>query len=210
MCGIGGMLAPSGMPGPLREELELMRRRLRHRGPDDSGLFAEGRVGLCHTRLAVLDVSPEAAQPMVSRSQRYVLCFNGEICNYRALREDLRREGIRFSTAGDSEVILARMESRGQEALKRLKGMFATVLYDRKQQTLLLLRDRRGIKPLFDLIDETGFRFASEPKALKAGNRSPSSSRLGEYVAFRHAAESESLLPEIRTLLPGQALVTDG
>ena len=210
MCGIGGMLAPSGEAGPRRDELEFIRNRLLHRGPDDSGLFQEAQVGLCHTRLAVLDLSPQAAQPMVSRNKRYVLCFNGEIYNYRELRQDLRREGFSFRTEGDSEIILALMESGGQEALYRLQGMFAIALYDRQNETLLLIRDRLGIKPLFYQVNERGVRFASEPKALKAGNDSPSSSRIGEYLAFRHGAESESLLPEVRTLLPGQALVTDG
>jgi len=181
-----------------------------HRGPDDSGLFKEAQVGLCHTRLAVLDLSPQAAQPMVSRSQRYVLCFNGEIYNYRELRQDLRREGVSFHTDGDSEVILALMESGGQEALNRLQGMFAIALYDRRNETLLLIRDRLGIKPLFYQVNRKGVQFASEPKALKTGSASPSSARIGEYLAFRHGAESESLLPEIRTLLPGQALITDG
>ena len=210
MCGIGGMLAPSGKSGPRRGDLEFMLDRLRHRGPDDSGLFEEARVGLCHTRLAVLDLSPQAAQPMVSRNQRYVLCFNGEIYNYRQLREDLRKDGFSFRTDGDSEVILALMESGGQDALNLLQGMFAFALYDRHNETLLLIRDRLGIKPLFYQANEMGVHFASEPKALKTGNQSPSSSQIGEYLSFRHAAESESLLPEIHTLLPGQALLTDG
>ncbi|MDG2049274.1 MAG: asparagine synthase (glutamine-hydrolyzing) [Myxococcota bacterium] len=210
MCGIGGVLAAPGVSSPHRRELETMREGLRHRGPDDSGIFEEGRAGLCHTRLAVLDLSPQAAQPMISSNRRYVLCFNGEIYNYRSLRDELRQAGLAFRTDGDSEVILALMESGGQAALTRLKGMFAIALYDRESQNLLLMRDRLGIKPLFYQMDETGLRFASEPKALKAATGSPSSARVGEYLAFRHAAESESLLPEIRTLLPGQALLTDG
>lgn len=212
MCGIAGLLGAPGEADARPEDLASMRDQLSHRGPDDSGLLQEGRLGLCHTRLSILDLSPRAKQPMVSASGRYVLCFNGEIYNFRALREELARAGRSFRTEGDSEVILELMETGGLEALDRLWGMFAFALFDRQRDELVLMRDRLGIKPLFYTHGPHGIRFASEPKALiqSGGGTSIPAARIAEYLAFRHATEAESLLPDVRTLLPGQRLVSNG
>ncbi len=212
MCGIAGTLSAPGEADARPEELARMRDRLRHRGPDDTGVLHEGRLGLCHTRLSILDLSARARQPMVSSSGRYVLCFNGEIYNFRELRAELVGAGRSFRTEGDSEVILELMESGGQGALERLWGMFAFALFDRQRDELVLMRDRLGIKPLFYTHGPHGVRFASEPKALIEHARSTpiEPARIAEYLAFRHATEAESLLPDVRTLLPGQRLVTNG
>ena len=210
MCGIGGILHPPE-GGPVQaDRLGSMRDLLRHRGPDDSGVMVEGRVGLCHTRLSVLDLSPRAKQPMVSSSGRYVLTFNGEIYNYREIRASLIQGGRIFKTEGDSEVILELMEAEGVSGLEQLRGMFAFGIYDRKLEQMILMRDRLGIKPLFYRSGPGGIIFASEPKALGAHVESPSAHRIAEYLAFRHNAERESLEPSVETLLPGQRLVTDG
>ncbi len=189
-----------------------MRDALKHRGPDDDGIWTDGSCGLVHTRLAVLDLSSRARQPMHSRSGRFCVSYNGEIYNYRELRRELLREGAAFKTTSDTEVILELAEFGGLKALAQLEGMFAFALYDREQRRLLLMRDRLGIKPLFYRRCEFGLAFASEPKALPGENRgvNPGAARLAEYIAFRHLAGEESLLPEVETLLPGHTLTSDG
>jgi asparagine synthase (glutamine-hydrolysing) len=212
MCGIAGILRGDPRVRVELRELEAMRDALRHRGPDDSGVFAEGRCGLAHTRLSILDLSSRARQPMTSPSGRYVIVFNGEIYNYRELRERLLRSGRAFQTTSDTEVILHLMEEGGLEALDRLRGMFAIALFDRVAGELHLIRDRLGIKPLFWVALDDGIAFASEPKALAGLVRAerPAAARVAEFLAFRHLAEEESPVPGIRTLQPGHRLCTDG
>jgi asparagine synthase (glutamine-hydrolysing) len=212
MCGIAGLLNAPGEADVSGDALARMRDRLAHRGPDASGVLQEGRLGLCHTRLSILDLSPRARQPMVSSSGRYVLSFNGEIYNFRTLRDELVRCGRRFRTEGDSEVILELMEHGGLDALDALRGMFAFAIYDRDRGELALVRDRLGIKPLFYTQGPHGVAFASEPKALPDAHAAATlpPARIAEYLAFRHLAEAESLLPHVRTLGPGERLVTNG
>ncbi len=212
MCGIAGVLH-ADRDHPVGEaRLAGMVSRLRHRGPDDDGSFREGPCGLVHTRLAVLDPTPRAHQPMASADGRFVLTYNGEIYNFRELRDELRAAGHEFRTGSDTEVILELASRGGAAALERLEGMFAFALYDRELGELMLVRDRTGIKPLFWVQDEEGIEFASEPKALARGARgaSPDAARIAEYLAFRHLAEEECLAPGVRTLPPGHRLVTNG
>ncbi len=212
MCGIGGLIHAD--PGRLasEESLRQMLGRLAHRGPDATGFWSEGPCGLCHTRLAIIDLSPRGRQPMASPSGRWQISYNGEIYNYRALRSELESRGRCFASSSDTEVILHLVEEGGPEALSRLEGMFAIALYDRERRALLLVRDRLGIKPLFWCQGPEGVGFASEPKALPplADGGKPSPARIAEYLAFRHLAGEESLLPGVRTLLPGHRLLTDG
>ena len=212
MCGIGGILYARPEHEVLESDLAVIRDALRHRGPDGEGLFLDGNCGLAHTRLAILDLSSRAHQPMLSSSGRFVLAYNGEIYNYRDLRAELKRAGRRFRTSSDTEVILELAEQGGAEALEALRGMFAFALFDRKRRELLLMRDRLGIKPLFWAPLREGIAFASEPKALRqlisAG--APSTEQVAEYLAFRLTSEGESLLAGLKTLAPGQRLRSDG
>jgi asparagine synthase (glutamine-hydrolysing) len=212
MCGIGGILHANPAHPVLREQLDAMVAALRHRGPDAHGVRLDGACGLAHTRLSILDLSPRGKQPMASPSGRYWLSYNGEVYNYRELRLELQRRGRRFESESDTEVILHLMETGGRGALTRLRGMFAFALFDRETRELLLMRDRLGIKPLFFARDAEGIAFASEPKALPAARSgaAPAPARLAEYLAFRHAAGRESLLPDVHTLLPGHWLRSDG
>ncbi len=212
MCGIAGVLHIDPQARVAKRELARMRDALRHRGPDGQGVVVDGPCGLCHTRLAIIDLSPRAHQPMASASGRYWLTYNGEIYNYRELRQELRAAGRDFQSDSDTEVILHLMEWGGVTALERLEGMFAFALYDRVRRQLLLVRDRTGIKPLFWTMGPEGFAFASEPKALPPSARrgAPPVERLAEYVAFRHWVDVESPLPGVKTLPPGHRLVTDG
>jgi asparagine synthase (glutamine-hydrolysing) len=171
MCGIfggywqGATEAPSG-------RLRDAQRLLHHRGPDDRGLevfnVASGRLALGHTRLSIIDLSPGGHQPMHSADGRHTIVFNGEIYNYRELRQELRGLGYAFLTDSDTEVLLACWAQWGTDCLRRLIGMFAFALFDRDAKTLTLVRDAFGIKPLFYSPTSDGVVFASEMAALLA------------------------------------------
>ena len=172
MCGIAGFLGLGSLAGDkAAEELRRMAHTIAHRGPDGEGIWHDpaAGVGLAHRRLAIIDLSPLAAQPMHSASGRMVISFNGEIYNYRALRADLERTGHQFRSASDTEVLLEAMERWGVEtALRRARGMFAFALWDRQERSLYLARDRFGEKPLhFGQLGKT-LLFGSELKALRA------------------------------------------
>src|SRR5690349_14402008 len=143
------------------------------RGPDGAAdwLDGSGRVGLGHRRLAVIDLSPDAAGPMRSTDGRFVISFNGEIYNYRELRAALEREGARFRTHSDTEVVLELYRRRGTGLFAELRGMYAFILWDETKRALLLARDPYGIKPLYYADDGWTLRAASQVKALLAGGR---------------------------------------
>ncbi len=165
MCGIFGWLGPGVDP---QRALD-MRDILRHRGPDDAGHWhdPETEVWLGHRRLSILDLSPSGHQPMLSPSGRYVIVFNGEVFNFSELRVDLEKLGCTFRGHSDTEVMLAAFEQWGvQESLSKFVGMFAFALWDREQKTLMLVRDRMGVKPLYFAVDGARLAFASELHAL--------------------------------------------
>lgn len=145
-----------------------MTSSLFHRGPDDSGIYLDGPVGMGFRRLSILDLSEAGHQPMVSADQQYVLVFNGEIFNYVELRLELRELGYEFRSSGDSEVLLAAYREWGRECLQRLNGMWAFVIFDRRRRCLFGSRDRFGVKPLYVSRGGGVVQFASEIKALRA------------------------------------------
>jgi asparagine synthase (glutamine-hydrolysing) len=166
MCGIAGVLRFDDRP-PDAEGLRRLGRRIAHRGPDDEGTFIDGPVGLAHRRLSILDLSDAAHQPMATPDGAGVLCYNGEVYNFKDLRAELTREGVRFRSSGDTEVLLEACRRWGvPEAARRANGMFAFAYWDASNRELWLARDRMGIKPLY--YHRTGDRiaFASEIKAL--------------------------------------------
>src|SRR5215210_5319664 len=148
MCGIAGLINLDGEPVSPAVLLR-MTDAVAHRGPDGEGQWIEGNVGLGHRRLAIIDLSPAGQQPMASADHRYLLTYNGEVYNFRELRTELEALGYWFRSRTDSEVLLNAFAAWGVEALKRFNGMFALALWDRKERTLLLARDRYGIKPLY-------------------------------------------------------------
>ncbi|MCS6997630.1 MAG: asparagine synthetase B, partial [Casimicrobiaceae bacterium] len=169
MCGVAGFLQCGLAPAEARALINAMTDRLAHRGPDAAGVFVEDMVALGHRRLAILDLSPAGAQPMLSISERFVISFNGEIYNHAELRAYLAGRGIRFRGASDTEVLLALVESCGlMRALSMSVGMFAFALWDRAHRTLTLVRDRMGEKPLYYGWQGNVFLFGSELKALRA------------------------------------------
>lgn len=169
MCGITGFLSTSRHHD--RSAIESMTSAIRHRGPDDKGYWSDNDLGvhLGHRRLSILDLSPTGRQPMLSQHQRFVITFNGEIYNYKGLTKELEAAGHIFNGTSDTEVMLAAFEEWGvQSAVERFNGMFAFGLWDRKERTLYLARDRMGEKPLYYGWNSEIFFFASELKAIKA------------------------------------------
>jgi asparagine synthase (glutamine-hydrolysing) len=168
MCGITGILSPDPA-GITDQRLKKMTDAVAHRGPDGERTWINGSglIGLGHRRLAIIDLSPAGAQPM-HYLDRYTIVHNGEIYNYRELRELLAAKGYTFSSLSDTEVILAAYDHFGTECLLHFDGMFAFAIWDEKEKKLFLARDRFGEKPLFFYQDEEEFLFASELKALWA------------------------------------------
>lgn len=166
MCGIAGVYCFDGIADGFMEPMVSALKALGKRGPEVDGTYLSKDVLLGHTRLSILDVSDAANQPFTDTTGMYTLVFNGEIYNFRQLRETLRHEGIAFSTSGDTEVLIYWLISRGPEGIKDLQGFFAFALYNKHNGSLLLARDRYGIKPLLYHNDEHRLVFASEMKAL--------------------------------------------
>jgi asparagine synthase (glutamine-hydrolysing) len=167
MCGICGQLVPDRSSSVERGLLQKMNHCLRHRGPDDEGYFVERHLGVAISRLAIIDVEG-GQQPISNEDGSIVLVFNGEIYNFRELRKVLTNKGHRFSTKGDTEVIVHAYEEWGDDALHRLNGMFAIALWDKTRERLLLARDRMGEKPLYWHYSVHGLLWASEAKAILA------------------------------------------
>src|SRR5437773_216470 len=170
MCGIIGFWkSPNQSKEILTEVGHAMNAALRHRGPDDDGLWVDSAAGIAlgSRRLAILDLSPAGHMPMVSHCGRYVIVFNGEIYNFLEIRRDLENEGCYFVSNSDTEVLLEACARWGVErTLRQLNGMFGFALWDRDARSLTLARDRVGIKPLYYGWSENTFLFGSELKAL--------------------------------------------
>lgn len=215
MCGIFGFVSAVGRG---REEslvaLDAGMERIRHRGPDGSGKWVsrDGRVGLGHVRLAIIDVE-SGAQPMTSHNGRYTIIFNGEVYNYIELRAELGGEG--FRTHSDTEVVLRAYQRWGEGCLSRLRGMFAIAIWDSQEQHLFLARDRFGIKPLYWAHTSDGLYFASEMKALLPflPRRAVNPAALADYFTFQFCLGEKTLMDGVwqmpaahcALVVPGQA-----
>ena len=211
MCGIAGALSLSGAPIPgLAARLERMSELLAHRGPDGSGTWIsdDQTVGLAHVRLAVIDVGASGAQPMLGPGGS-VISFNGEIYNYRELRELGAARGFPFKTRSDTETILSQYMHEGLDSLSTLWGMFAFALWDPVHRRLVLARDRIGIKPLYyTVVDETLY-FASEVKALVPflHRIETDPDALSEYLTFQYLLGDRTLFTGVKQVMPGHALI---
>ena len=209
MCGIAGIFAYSEHAPPAdSNELVAMRDSMASRGPDGAGLFVEpeSRLGLAHRRLAIIDLSAAASQPMASADGRYRIVFNGEIYNYQSLREDLERGGYQFRTHSDTEVLLNLYARDGDRMCDSLRGMFAFALWDSHERSLFLARDPFGIKPLY-VHDEGGaLRFASQVGALlTAAKRAPDPEPAGVvgFWIWGNVPEPWTLHRGIESVAPG-------
>jgi asparagine synthase (glutamine-hydrolysing) len=216
LCGIAGFVARCGAGGA-EEVLRGMAECLRHRGPDAEGTFLEedGRAGLAHRRLAVIDLTETGAQPMHSPDGDRVIVFNGEIYNFAEIRAELEETGARFRGGSDTEVILAAHARWGDDCVRRFIGMFAFAIWERRARRLFLARDRLGIKPLFIYRRGDLFLFGSELKPLL---RHPGFSAevdgraLGHYLQYQYVPAPHCILKDCRKLLPGHVgiLAEDG
>jgi asparagine synthase (glutamine-hydrolysing) len=209
MCGISGQL--NWNAGPDEGLVARMTRTIRHRGPDGEGLKTIGPVSLGHRRLAIIDLSPGASQPMTDVGETMWIVFNGEIYNYRELRAELAGLGRRFRSQSDTEVILESYKQWGVECLARFNGMFALALWDGNARTLLLARDRLGKKPLYYHVrpDRT-VTFASELKALCEDprlDRRLNPRALSQYLSLNYTLSSDVIIEGVRKLRPGHYAV---
>jgi asparagine synthase (glutamine-hydrolysing) len=210
MCGIAGQYGFNGRE-PDGQLLSLMSERLSHRGPDGEGIHLCRCTGLVHRRLAIIDLSDNARQPITNEDGTLWLVFNGEIYNYIELRQDLVEKGHRFHSNSDTEVILHAYEEWGTDCLTHFNGMWAFALIDEKSDTLFCARDRFGIKPFYyTLVDDT-FLFASEIKALLAHpgvGKSPDPTTLGTYLAWGVLDYSQrTMFDGILQLKPAHAML---
>jgi len=220
MCGIAGIV---GRKDASCDTLARMCDALAHRGPDDADLcvWEEQGVALGHRRLSIIDLSPAGRNPMANEDGTVWVVHNGEIYNYRELRTELESAGHRFRSTSDTEVIVHAYEEWGEDHVRRLRGMFAYAVYDRRAEgrgsastpRLLLVRDRLGIKPLFYSWDGRRLLFASEPKAILAVpgfDRTPDRSALFDYLTCLYVPAPKTAWEGMRKLGPGQMLRFDG
>ena len=200
MCGICGEFRLDGTQ-PDVIKLQAMMAVLAPRGPDDAGHYLEGGLAFGHRRLAIIDLSARAHQPMVDSKLGLSLVFNGTIYNYRDLRGQLQRLGYEFVSDGDTEVILKAYHAWGERCSEHLEGMFAFAIWDSRAKTLFLSRDRLGIKPLYFAQTPQFFRFASNPQALLAGG--PGIDTRLDTVALHAHFTLHAVVPAPRTILQG-------
>ena len=214
MCGITGLYNFKNGKRVQEGELVKMRDSLRHRGPDSEGAFIsrDGKVGLGHRRLAVIDLSPAGAQPMANEDGAIQIVFNGEIYNFKPIREELLRKGHIFRSKTDTEAIIHSYEEYGPECVKRFNGMFAFALWDEKKQIIFAARDHLGIKPFYYAIQNDFFCFGSEIKAIL--NHPDFKKTLNEeniplYLTFSSLPAPHPLFKDIRKLPAAHYLIID-
>lgn len=210
MCGIVGVLS-KGRKSVSKELILHMTNALSHRGPDGEGhmILQEGAVAFGHRRLAVIDLSELARQPMQTEDGRYTIVYNGEVFNYKELREQLKKLGYQFFSQSDTEVVLKSYVYWGEKCLDKFNGMFAFAIWDQKKQKLFLARDRYGIKPLYYAWMQDGFIFASEQKAIlrhPAFQAELNLKVLKEYFTFQNIFTNQTFLKNVSILEPGTYL----
>jgi asparagine synthase (glutamine-hydrolysing) len=212
MCGIAGMLAADLEGVPDVHAVKRMCDAMIHRGPDDHGALADGPCALGHRRLSIIDLRPEAAQPMTNEDGSIAVAVNGEVYNFRELRRDLESKGHRFKSRSDSEVILHLYEEEGVDFVERLRGMFALALWDGPRHRLVLARDRFGKKPLFYHVGPKGLLFASELAALmESGHveRRPDMDAIDAFLCLQYVPFPYTAFEGVRKLPPGSRLVCE-
>ena len=208
MCGIAGELSFNAPVDP--RVIRDMTNAIMHRGPDDEGLYCEGRIGLGHRRLAIIDLSPSGHQPMWTADHSMAIIFNGEVYNYREIRPELEVRGYRFIGGSDTEVVLNAIHCWGLEtALQRFIGMFAFAVWDVRERSLLLVRDRIGVKPLYYQKTPQRFLFGSELKALYAHphfQRDLLPKGLGQFFCFGYTLGETTVYKDTYKLPAGHYL----
>jgi asparagine synthase (glutamine-hydrolysing) len=202
MCGIAGLIAKNGRSLD-QGRLVAMAGKIAHRGPDGHGLWAEGQAGLAHRRLALVDLSPSGAQPMISDDGRFVVTFNGEIYNYKELREDFLANGGKLRSTSDTEILLTLFAQEGEAMLAKLRGMFAFAIWDKQESRLFFARDRIGKKPFFYKHSEQEFAFASEVKSLVDGESQIDEQAIRLFLGLQYVPSPLTGFKNIFSLEPG-------
>ena len=205
MCGIAGAIYFNGQKAE-RSTLKRMAHAIRHRGPDAEGVYVHAQLGFAHRRLSIIDLSEAANQPFVSGNGRYVLSYNGEVYNYKELRQELSNKGFKFRTTSDTEVVLCALIKWGTEAIERFNGMFAFAFFDKQTGEVLLARDRYGIKPLYVYRDSQKLLFASEIKAILAEGSIAANLNLPalyQYMTFQNLFDENTLFKGVELFPAG-------
>jgi len=212
MCGIAGFTRFNDVGPDPHQLLERMGNAILHRGPDAGGIYVDDKVGLCHRRLSIIDLSPTGAQPMKSRSGRFVAVYNGEIYNFRELRKILSADGIVCRGGSDTEVLVELYDKMGPDCLDLLNGMFAIAIWDTQSNKLFLARDRLGKKPLYFYHANNKFAFASEIKSilcLPGMDNALRSDAIKDYFTFHYVPDPKSIFKHIHKLSPGHWMSVD-
>lgn len=206
MCGITGILAFNEVGRFNLTNLEKSTLALAHRGPDNHGTYVNEFVGLGHRRLSIIDTSEKANQPFEIMNGRYVITFNGEIFNYKALRKELVSKGVQFKSDSDTEVLLHLYALEGKSCLEKLNGFFSFAIYDSEEKTLFIARDRIGIKPLLYFQDEFKFLFSSEMSALlELGiDKEINHEAVNYYLQLNYTPAPLTMISGVKKLEPGQ------
>ncbi len=203
MCGISGIINFHGKPVE-EQSIRLMMQKMKHRGPDDEGVFIRDNVGLGFVRLSILDLSSAGHQPMISDDNRFVIIFNGEVYNYVEIKEELKHK-YSFLTGTDTEVVLNAYREWGKDCLDKFNGMFAFVIYDNLTKELFGARDRYGIKPFYYYKDKDQFIFASEIKSiLPLVKREANDKIIYDYLLYNRTDHTEeTFFKDIKKLQHG-------
>jgi asparagine synthase (glutamine-hydrolysing) len=208
MCGITGKVSWDGCP----VDISLVKRMmdmLTHRGPDDEGMYVNRQVVLGHRRLSIIDLKT-GKQPICNEDRTVWIVFNGEIYNFKELREELVLAGHRFATQTDTEVIVHLYEEYEEDCVSKLRGMFAFAIWDERKKKLMLARDRVGIKPLYYSVSGKSMLFASEMKAIivdPSVERKVDPEIIDRFLTFHYVPGSDTLIPSIQKLQPGHYLI---
>jgi asparagine synthase (glutamine-hydrolysing) len=203
MCGIAGII---GNSSKVKNFEEICFKTLEHRGPDGKGSYENEKIQLAHTRLSIIDLSIKGKQPMSTDNDRYVIVFNGEIYNYKEIKEELKLKGENFYSESDTEVVLKSFKIWGKNCLNKFEGMFAFLIWDNKMNTAFFARDKVGEKPFLFSIEKNNFIFASEYKALTTllkKEKKLNFSTLNLYLNYNYTPEPHSLLEDIEKLPAG-------
>jgi asparagine synthase (glutamine-hydrolysing) len=207
MCGIAGIV---GGNSDRKQALNRMIKSIHHRGPDDSGVYADDDVAIGMTRLAILDLSPLGHQPMQSHDGRYWIVFNGEVYNYREIRAKLEQTGDRFVSDSDTEVVLQAYCCWGEMCLREFNGMFGFAIWDTLEKKLFAARDHLGIKPFYYYTSGNGsFIFGSEIKTLLSSGLVKNNidrEAVFQYFTFGHIQQPKTILQDVKAIMPGHCL----
>lgn len=211
MCGIVGIYNLKNK-SIKKSDIVKMTDILKHRGPDGQGFYIKKNIGLGHRRLAIIDLSARAAQPMENEDGSFVITYNGEIYNYLDLKKKLIKLGHVFRSNSDTEVLLHLFEEYGEKCLEKIKGVYAFAIWDEKNKKLFLARDKFGTKPLYYTFTKNKFIFASEIKAIltnKEIKREVCYEALNEYFTFQNIYSERTLFKNIKLLPAGHKMIVD-